>query len=184
MLNMFYDKFIFTNNLKFKHNNFYLMNIPFIICPVDMFAEIAGKEDMELNKKIYYSVKESVKKDVSKDFSESFALIGDKFHDLLSTYFSASGWGNIKTVDFSLSEKRAIVSVEDSAVALALKGKVKKQADHFLRGVLAGIFSVAYNTDFDCVELKCHALNDKPCEFVLKEKGKFDKSKEEFKLQL
>ncbi|MDP6670278.1 MAG: hypothetical protein QGI60_00485 [archaeon] len=96
MLNSFYDKFIFTNALKYKHSNFYLLNLPFVIAPSDLFLGMLSLDD-DFSKKLYSSVKQSTKSNLIKKFRLDFGFKGEKLVNFLETYFMASGWGEIKT---------------------------------------------------------------------------------------
>lgn len=183
MLNKFYDKFIFTNALKFKQYNFFLLDIPFFIVPIDVFVSIVEKNDMELNKDLYYSIKESTFSHLIKRLEEEFEFKEDKFLEFFFNFFSASGWGLIKLIDFDKENFRAIVSVQNSPFAMQLKNS-KFPVDHFLRGILAAIFSASYNTKVDCVEISCQAQGKNHCEFILKKPKDFHQTRQETKKQL
>jgi predicted hydrocarbon binding protein len=174
MLNSFYDKFIYTAGLKYEHNNFKLVNLPFMIVPVELMVSILRKDDENTNKEIYYAIKESTKKHLLQQFELDFGLEGDSGLNFIESFFSASGWGKIHHIDLNLSEKKAIVGVENSPFALALRNQVQHEIDHFLRGMLAGVFSDYFEKEMDCVESKCTALNEKHCEFVIKQGMKFN----------
>ncbi len=141
LLNNFFDKFIFTNGLKYKHNNFFLLNIPFLIVPREILSSISAQKNPELHRVIYSSVKEGVRDKLAKQFNLDFGLKGEKSLHLLEQFFTASGWGLVENVDVDLEKKQAIVSVKNSPIAAELRGKVDWEVDHFLRGILAGIFS-------------------------------------------
>lgn len=184
MLNPFFDKFIFTNSLRYVHNNFYLVNIPFLIVPAELLVGLVRREDAELNKDLYYSAKEATRANLIRQFDLDFGLQGEKELSLVEQFFTASGWGGIKRIDLDTAQQRAIVNVSDSPVAAAFKGKASHAVDHFLRGILAGIFSNLFKTDVDCVETECIALNHKECIFIIKPLHDFDFSKKETRRQL
>ena len=75
---------------------------------------------------------------------------------------------------FNIEGKKAIVVVDNSPFAFALKGKLSFPVDVFLRGTLAGIFSKLFEEDIDCVEVECAALTSERCKFILKPKTEFD----------
>jgi predicted hydrocarbon binding protein len=184
MLNSFFDKFIFTNGLKYKHNNFFLLNMPFVIVPSDLLVALSAKQDKNIDLELYYSVKEYTLKKLVKEFNIDFGLEGEKGLKFVEDFFSASGWGAIKRIDLDTQKKRAIVVVSNSPIAVALNGKAKHAVDHFLRGILAGIFSDFFKTSVECVETECGALNDKSCKFVLKKLEGFNFDKAETRRQL
>ncbi|MFH1239666.1 MAG: 4-vinyl reductase [Candidatus Diapherotrites archaeon] len=184
MLNTFFDRFIFANALTYKHNNFYLVNTPFVISPTDILVSLVAQNDSELNTKIYYAIKESTKNNLLKQLGLDFRVENEKAVSIFTNFFTASGWGKIEKINFDVKEKRAIVSLENSPFASALRWKTNKPVDHFMRGLLAGFFSKLFNLEVDCVETKCAAMNHNSCEFIIKSRSDFDFSLEEVKDQL
>lgn len=188
MLNNFFDKFIFTNSLRYTHNNFYLMNIPFVIFPVDALNELFSKNDSDFNVKIYSAIKASVKNDLLKQFNIDFGLNGNKSLELVEQFFTASGWGNLQNVNLDLQKNHAIVSVSNSPFASELAGKISTESDHLIRGVLAGLFSYAFNEDVDCVETKCLCTGGEQCQFIIKPFKEFDlanpKTREQIEIKI
>jgi predicted hydrocarbon binding protein len=174
MLNSFFDKFIFTSTLKYTHNNFHLVDIPFLIAPVEMLVGISGAQDTNFHKKIYSEVKKSTQENLMKDFGATLGIDPKKELDFVETFFIASGWGLIQNIDVKHESKRAIIVLDNSPFAEQLKGKTQVCADTFLRGVLAGIFSKVFNEDVDCVEAECAALSGERCKFIIKPKTEFD----------
>ena len=176
MLNQFFDKYIFTNTLRYTHNNFYLVNVTFVISPVDIFLSIVKSSDLELHKKIYLAIKEDTKSNFMKRFGE-LGITEDKELEFVRAFFIASGWGKIEVINHDKESKRAIIVLDNSPFAIELKGKVDVPVDTFLKGVLAGLFSELYKEDLDCVEAECFALGAKSCKFIIKPKTEFDLSK-------
>jgi len=175
MLNSFFDKFIFTGNLKYTHNNFYLTNIPFVIAPTGALLGLVQVQDIEFHKKLYISVKKSTQESLMKELAQDFGA-AEKKKDLefVQSLFSASGWGIIQNIDLQAEAKKAIIVVDNSPFASELKGKTQLAADTILRGALAGIFSSIFAEDIDCVETECGALNFERCKFIIKPKTEFD----------
>lgn len=184
MLNKFYDKFVFVNQLKFRNYNFSLADIPFVILPTDIIAGICAIEEPELSKKVYYSVKSAVLKDLAPRFKLEVGTEQEKFLKFSETYFTASGFGLLQNIQLDFEKNRAIVSVSNSAVAQLLRGRVKAPCDHVLRGILAGLFSAAFKSDIECVEHKCSALHDNSCEFVCESAEEIDFKRPEVREQL
>jgi len=172
MLNSFYDKFIFTNNIKFKENNFFISQLPFVIMPANILA-LHSNENTQENKAIYYLFKES-SKNFFDAFKQVFSISNEKIIDFTLLYFSASGLGKFTLIDLNEKNKKAIISVQSNPFAKSIQFKAKSNADHMLRGMLAGIFSKAFNAEIDCIETKCSAVNSNECIFVLQEKNSFD----------
>lgn len=184
MLNKFFDKFVYVNQLKFKDYNFSLINVPFLILPTDIAAGLCGQENEEFNKMLYYAVKQSVTKELSPRFKLDFGMEQERFLKFSETFFTASGFGLLQNIQLDFAKSRAIVSVSNSAVAQLLKGKVKRPCDHLMRGILAGIFSAAFKASIECVEHKCSAVHEGNCEFVCEPADCIDFSKEEAREQL
>ena len=183
MLNKFFDKYIFTNTLKYLHNNFYLVNIPFLVMPIDLLISLCAKKNISHHKELYSLFKESVQKNFMPRF-DGMGVGEQKELDFLKTFFTASGFGLIEMIDFDETAKRAIIIVDNSPFANELKGKVDFHADTILRGIFAGVFSDIFKQDVDCVEAECFALNDKSCKFVIKPKNEFDLEKNIVREQL
>ncbi|MBN2067734.1 MAG: hypothetical protein JW744_04665, partial [Candidatus Diapherotrites archaeon] len=121
MLNSFYDKFIFTNALKYKDNNFFLMNLPFFICPNDLLVGLLESNDPEFEKSFYSHVKNSARNNLGPVFGTDFGFKGEKLVGFMERFFAASGWGLIKNVDLDFAGSRAIVKVSNSPFARQLK---------------------------------------------------------------
>ena len=184
LLNRFYDKFIYANSLKYKHNNFFLVDLPFLICPAQLLSGLLETQDSVFEKKLYLAIKESVAKDLIPAFGTEFGLRGKKMVAFLEQYFVASGWGTINNVDLDFKAKKAIVRVSNNPVASRLHLKAKAPADHILRGILAGLFSRVFEEPVDCVETHCCALGEGDCEFIIKKQPLFDFSDKRVRQQL
>ena len=178
MLNPFYDKFLFTNALKFRQNNFFLADIPFLIMPSDLLRGLVEQNNPALNKQVYACIKQATKSYLEPRISSSFHLNKDKVLEFFQNFFSSSGWGFIETINFDRENRRAIVLVKNSPLASALSGKVVFPVDHFFRGVLAALFSLYFQDDFDCIELSCAAQGNEACEFIVKHAHAFAKTTE------
>ena len=142
--------------------------------PVEIITSLLAIQDTEFQKKIYVAIKQHTKENLIPQFSLTVGLEKQKELEILKDYFIASGWGNIQTIDLELEAKRAMILVENSPFATALKGKQQNPVDTFLRGILAGIFSKMLGEDIDCVETECAAQNSERCNFIIKPKTEFD----------
>ena len=183
MLNRFYDKYIFTNTLKYTHNNFSLVNIPFLMVPLDILSTLVSTQDLEKHKEIYSSFKESTKDNFMPKFKE-LGIEESKRLEFVKAFFIASGWGFIQIINLEKETKKAIVTVDNSPFASSLQGKSKIAVDSIIRGVLSGLFSNLFEDDVDCVEVECVALGSKNCKFIIKPKSEFDLEKEIVREQL
>ena len=182
MLNRFFDKFIFTNNLKFVHNNFYMANEPFIVCPLSLATSLMTSKDEEFCRKVYYTIKEHVKDQIKKNSQIEFKS-KDEMMNFWLEYLSYSGWGQLHLVNINYKEKQAIVGLVDNPFTVIIKNPTEN-ADHLMRAMLAAIFSNVLEDNIDCVETKCALNNEKECHFILKKEEEFDYSKPESRKQL
>ncbi len=182
VLNNFLDRFIFTSQLRFKDFNFFLMDIPFVIVPVDILLGLGAMDKPEINKAIYYGFKHSA----LTNLMPKFKVEGNKqkFLDLSQNFFAASGWGVCKNLELDETNKRALVTLSFSPLARSLQGKVQHPADHYFRGVLAAVFCAYFGENVEVVESNCRALSQTDCTFVVKPLNEFDFSKEETQRQL
>ncbi len=184
MLNSFYDRFIFTNGLHYKNSNFFLVNLPFLICPTELLSGMLNTDNPAFERHVYYNVKQSVRERLVSQFGLEFGFKGEKMVNFLEQYFVASGWGNIKNVDLDFQRKKAIVRVLNNPLTGRLRGKVKTPSDHIVRGILAGLFSKVFQSNVECVETHCIALGEKDCEFIIKKQHEFDVSDKRVQAQL
>ena len=184
MLNSFLDKFVVTNNLKYKNNNFYLIDTQFLMVPTEILVSMTAKATREESKKTYYAVKQATQEKLMEKFNIDFGLQGQKGLELVETIFTAFGWGQLKNIDLDFDKKQAIVTVSNSPFAENLQGKTQTESDHLIRGILAGLFSKFFSADMECVELECMALGAQACKFILKEKHAFNWDNEKTRQQL
>ena len=182
VLNNFFDKFIFTSQLKFKDYNFYVLDIPFVIVPIDILLGFSEFDEPAINKAIYYAFKKSTLKSLIPKFKAGATR--PKFLELAQTFFAASGWGLFKNIEIDEVNHRAIVVLSHSPLAKALQGKVQHPTDHYTRAIMAAIFTEYFGFDVDCVENECFALHPGDCSFVIKPLREFDFTKEETQRQL
>lgn len=182
VLNNFFDKFIFTSQLRFKDNNFFVLDIPFVIVPVDILLGFSELDDPTINKAVYYAYKKSALKQLIPKFQAGATR--QKFLDLSQAFFGASGWGISKTVQLDEANKRAVVVVTHSPLARILQGKTTHPCDHYTRAILAAIYSAYFETSVECVESECASLRPGDCTFILKPLNEFDFTKEETQRQL
>lgn len=182
VLNNFFDKFIFTSQLKFKDYNFFVLDIPFVIVPVDMLQGFSAMDLPEINKAVYYAFKSSTQKSLIPKFKAGATK--PKFLELSQAFFTASGWGLMHNVEIDEVNHRAIVTVSHSPIAKTLQGKVAHPVDHYTRAVLGAIFSEYFETRVEAVENECLALHPGDCSFVIKPLNEFDFTKEETQRQL
>ena len=173
MLNNYYDKFIFTGQIKFNNGSFHLIDIPFFIFPSRILSDFLFNASEEEAKKIYFSVKKSVRNFLP-ELKAKPKYSGISLVNFANDFFSSSGFGHIKVMQFDEEKTRAIVSVSESPFAFPFRNRSKKPLDHILRGIIAGTFSFALSKDLDVIETKCISVNSSECEFIVNSVKEFD----------
>ncbi len=149
-----------------------------------MLSGLAASANPEFHKHLYYVVKQSVRTELVSQLDRDFGLKREKLLEFFFAFFSASGWGLFENKDANFSEKRAIVSVQNAPFASLFPYKSSFPVDSFLRGIIAGIFCVVFDSDVDCVETSCSAMGESFCSFVVKPLHDFDFSNKTVMLQL
>ncbi|MDO8428548.1 MAG: hypothetical protein Q7S92_05025 [Candidatus Diapherotrites archaeon] len=185
VLNKFYDRYVMTNNLNYKNNNFYLLKTPFVMLPVELLGAMLRNEEAPYVQSLYYWVKHSTFNNLTKEFLTGSDLNSKKVLDFFETYFSASGFGLLQNVDLDLEHKHAIVVLVNNPLQGRLNFVSQLPLDHFMRGVLAGLFSKSLNSNVDCLETQCSVFNKfNACRFVIKPLNEFDFQNPEVRRQI
>ncbi|MHB1435126.1 MAG: V4R domain-containing protein [Thermoplasmata archaeon] len=83
--------------------------------------------------------------------------------------YSALGWGRLEVAESDLVSGRARVLVHDGFECASRSSPTPYS--QFLRGHLAGYFSVMINAPVSCKEVRCLARGDPVCEFELARNG-------------
>jgi predicted hydrocarbon binding protein len=100
-----------------------------------------------------------------KEFANAILQEGAPLEEVprwLMAFFTWSGWGKIETrVDFV--NKRGVVEIYNCATAREVKSK--DASCHFIRGYIAGIGEVLFNSPTECSETKCMSKGDTSCYF-------------------
>ena len=174
-----------TNNLKYKDNNFYLLKTPFVMLPVELLGAVLRNEEAAYVHSLYYWVKHSTFNNLTKEFLTGSQANGKQVLDFFETYFTASGFGLLQNVDLDLEHKHAIVALVNNPLKGRLNFSSNLAIDHFMRGILAGLFSKALNTNVDCFETQCSVFNKfTACRFVIKPLNEFDFKNTEVRRQI
>ncbi len=185
VLNKFYDKFIFSNNLRYKENNFYLLNTPFVMLPVRLLGSLLRNETPQFVQSLYDSVKKTTLENLTKEFLQEGEMDPKKMLEFFETYFTASGFGFLQNIDFDLEQKHAMVTLTNNPLVGRMDFFSELPIDHIMRGVLAGLFSKAMKTSLECVETQCSVFKKfNACRFMIKPLGEFDIENKETRRQL
>lgn len=166
MVNSFFEKMMLTKRLKFLDGRIELFSERFAIA-----GEFISTHVMEINEepeavaKIYRCSKES--------FFLFFKDIGSRYGFSETDYLSWGldiykfcGWGVVKYEMVDKENKKLAASISDSPTGLFMKDKTELACDHMIRGMIAGGAKAAFNTEIECLEIECIAINGKICKFV------------------
>lgn len=184
MLNLFYDKFLLTNNLKFKDYNFFLEDLPFVMFPVELLSVLLEKTTPEQEIAIYRAGKDAMQNRLAPRFKRGYGVADEKFLQFVLDYISFSGFGQFTIIHKDKEANKAILTLNNSPIAKALIGKCHRSSDHYVRGILAGVFSSVFKNDVDCVESHCQCTGAHSCEFIIQPYYLFDPENPQVKEQL
>jgi predicted hydrocarbon binding protein len=79
--------------------------------------------------------------------------------------FVSLGWGMLKMIEASPDRSRIVVAISDNFEAMGVKASAPNC--QFVRGFLAGSFSVGVGRKLACTETECIAAGDPACKFIL-----------------
>lgn len=145
---------------------------PGLIKLTDIIIKKMGKKGVE---DIYLASKEGGES-LGNAFKKKFNLRGAKLADLLKDLAVMGGWGKMEFIKYDSESMTVIGKVDGSPFAELTEFKNKKMC-HITRGFVAGALSIAFETDVDCIEVKCKAEGSNFCELFIKPKRKFKEKK-------
>jgi predicted hydrocarbon binding protein len=102
----------------------------------------------------------------SKKFKELHAFSDHEMIEFMMNMGKQIGWGCFNLDRWVSEEKILRVSVEHSPFA-EFYGSSSKGVCHLIRGVLAGMASVIFDTDCVAEETECLSMGDQRCLFVI-----------------
>ena len=82
---------------------------------------------------------------------------------------SQIGWGHFSLEQYDAKKRHLSVCVANSPFAESY-GKSSQGVCHLIRGVLAGMASILFKSDFTSEEIECQAKGDSRCVFVIEGK--------------
>ena len=84
-----------------------------------------------------------------------------------------AGWGTFKVHKYDFDKNEFIYRLEDSIYSQYYE-KSDHPIDHLVRGLFAGSVCFLTKKNMEAVEVKCKAMGDPFCEFVIKERKAFN----------
>jgi predicted hydrocarbon binding protein len=167
MLNDFIKRLLMMRQFSIENGKIELLKDSQLLVNSDLITQL-GLIDPE---KFYKLVKENVKEKTisyTKVMGSTPSMISV---ESLKSLFESLGIGSLQIQDINKTEKRALIKITNSAIALShieKKIKSKEPVCNYVSGVLAGAFSAIFEKDVNCKELNCMVLGSKQCEFVIR----------------
>jgi len=167
-INLF-DKLMLSRQLKFTEGEIDMLGQRVTIVPADLFTIfIIGINDKpDRVGEVYYAAKQAMKDNFATNIGKSYGFSQKDFSNWFIELAMMSGWGIVRFLENNADKHTAVITIENSPIAVRLKGKVKSPCDHIVRGLMAGGSVSAYNTEVDMVEIECQALGAEKCKFVV-----------------
>lgn len=78
------------------------------------------------------------------------------------------GWGIPRIDEFNKETLQATITVEELFECLPFKNTEKKATSHFFRGYITGLFTKAFDKQFQTKEPECISKGDNHCRFTVK----------------
>lgn len=78
------------------------------------------------------------------------------------------GWGVPRIEEYNERDLQATITVEELFECLPFKRAEKNATSHFFRGYLVGLFTKAFNRQFQAREVECISKGDTHCRFTIK----------------
>ena len=151
--------------------------------PSDSFVLLQKElEKRGLENLIYFAGKEAGKT-WFEAMNKEYSLKGRDVILWGSNIVTLAGWGEA-IIESRDDSTKTITFALNSSVVSELHGSSKSPVDHIFRGLLCGAMCVIYKDDLDAVEIKCKAIGDPVCKFLVKPSKEFDFSNELVKKQL
>jgi len=177
MFSKFMNKMVFANLASFDEGKITIMGVGAVIISSPVlpglfldFYKISKKKAFG----IFYDAGLNHGRLIGKVSSERFGVDKQKFSDQMADSSNMMGLGRMEVARYDPFKGEATVRIIDSTMArevLKLNGKTKFPVDWFFCGTMVGVFESAFKgKKFECKEVRCLAMGDPHCEFVLKPK--------------
>lgn len=168
-----FQKLMLAKQISFTEGKIELLKQRMVFYPPNLISLylVNINNDPRLTSKLYLSTKKSMVlhgfgSNVGKEYKFNFNDYASWFVNLAKL----AGWGKISWKEVDYVKKYGVIDVYDSPVAVTSINKLKRPCDHILRGFFAGGGTTAFKKDVDAIEIKCSAVGDDVCRFIIDSK--------------
>ncbi|MCQ5337466.1 MAG: 4-vinyl reductase [Candidatus Methanomethylicia archaeon] len=104
---------------------------------------------------------------IHKEIAEKIGLINPLriYEEISRKFFQWAGFGIIEII--KLQPNYSEIIIHDCFECEIAKNQLDRPYSNFVRGILAGIFTELFGTEFKCKEENCIAKGDKACKFII-----------------
>ncbi len=148
---------------------FSVIGVPAVIASIETFVSLQKDAEKILGMDgaailFYESGKKAGTRWINR-FRREWGLKDESFIEAVQNFYAELGWGKFSVEENSKIE--LVVRIENSFIARGY-GNSEVPVCHFLRGYNAGLAKVLKGKDIDAEEVKCTAIGDDCCKFVMK----------------
>jgi len=163
----FFSTLVSSKKLKFDKGEVKLLGTNMCLIPPEVYVEmLVGLEKDSEEDLLYTLSKESGKKWFSELLNFSPVKTKQEGCDFVKKILNILAVGKVEIVSADIVNCTAVVQLHNSLMP-DLCGKRTAPVDLQFSGYLAGAFSLVFEKDVSCKELKCKAVNADFCEFIV-----------------
>lgn len=177
------SKLLALKQLKLEKGRIELLSQRFSMFPTYFLVELQKEMEHAGHENRIYEIFKKLGIEWCKKMNETYKV---KHLDIAKwgrDSLTLTGWGVIEIIQDSPQKKLLIFRVLDSPVC-EFYGVSDHPVDDAIRGMVAGAACVAFIDEMDCIEIKCKAMGNTFCEFIVKPAKEFDLTDSIIKKQL
>lgn len=168
MLNEFFRKLLFARQLKSEEGRLTILDVPILMMSVNTLSALQDLIIKELGaggiKKIYESGKVGGIK-LAEEHKNKLKVESYKLFEVMKNLVEMGGWGKIKTIKQDYKNSYAVYSFLNNEIGLSKQ--YSEPSCHIIRGLTAGLHTVIFNEEVECIETNCISKGDKYCQFIV-----------------
>lgn len=146
----------------------------FLLIVIEEFMKVAGKGapailylmGFEDGKKIGQEISNRLESEFQTKEEETLSFTSGSFGIELGKLVNFQKWAEVSEFNVDFDNKRADIKLLDHVFSRNREGKGESYCD-WIRGWVAGMFTVIFNETVVCREKKCKAYGDPYCEFII-----------------